>query len=90
MKTVITIIVLSAVILLMLLILINVIKSNIKLKGDIKSLKDDISKVRNAYIENEKIKSKLHTGDNKTDFDNSISILQNITKARNSSMDWIS
>ena len=34
MKTVITIIVLSAVILLMLLILINVIKSNIKLKGD--------------------------------------------------------
>lgn len=56
------------------------IKAEIKTKKEIKNLREEIEKERNERKNKDEAKEKLHTGDDVTDFNNSIDVLSHLTQ----------
>lgn len=80
MKLIITIIVLSIVIFVLLSLVVIITRSNMKLKKEKKMYVNLYNTIKESHLKNEELKSKIHTGDDGDDFDNSISILQDLSK----------
>lgn len=79
MKLIITIIVLSIVIFLLLSLVVIITRSNMKLKKEKKMYVNLYNTIKESHLKNEELKSKIHTGDDGDDFDNGISILQDLS-----------
>lgn len=80
MKLIITVIVLSVVIFVLLSLVVIITRSNVKLKKEKKMYVNLYNTIKESHLKNEELKSKIHTGDDGDDFDNSISILQDLSK----------
>lgn len=80
MKLILTIIIMSVVILLLIFFLILSIKGLLKIKKEMKSLETKYTVMKRIYLENEEQKKKLYTGNDTTDFNNSIELLQKLAE----------